>query len=309
VSHICALRLRVGQVSCRIFPTENRQWTTENLLGFRSSEGVQQTIALLLQIFDNGAEVNSLIGESAIFRDFGLVHHFESIALKQFEAPPAVECHHLRVDLFDAMVVQVAQVGFEKLTADLDRLCRREKVDVKVPNGSGSAGDFAPGLRNQPMNVLPGFRPVAEVAAANFCGVGEILKEAVELMPQGVTRPEEIAEESIALGDNERRVRLVLEIIVGEKIREQLSILEYRIDRVSQEASFAAERTDRIPIRCAIFTDLKVLKLEHSGFHAVFAILRLKRDCRCRRLHSEKRIARNIFDASSATAGQARIVS
>ena len=232
---------------------------------------------MLLQIFDDGAEVNSLIGESAILRDFGLIHHFESIALKQFETAPAVECHHLRVDLFDAMVVQMAQVGFKKLTTDLDRLGCREKVDVEVPNGSGSAGYFPPGLRNQPMNVLPGFRPVAKVAAPNFCGVGEILKEAVELMPQGVTRPEKIPLQSIAFGDNERRIRLVPQIIVGEKIREQLSIFEYRVDRVSQEASFATKRPDWLPIGRAILADLKVLELEHSGFHAGFAILRFKK--------------------------------
>ena len=145
------------------------------------------------------------------------------------------------------MIVQVAQVGFEKLTTELDRFCGREKVDVKMPNGSGSAGYFTPGFRKQPMNVLPRFRPVAEIAADNFCAVGEILKEAVELMPQGIARSEEISQQSIVVGDNERRIRLVLQIIVGEKIREQLSIFEYRIYRVSQKAGFAAKRADRVP--------------------------------------------------------------
>jgi hypothetical protein len=48
VSHICALRLELGRDLVRVSPPDNRQPTTENVLSFRLSEGVQQTIALLL---------------------------------------------------------------------------------------------------------------------------------------------------------------------------------------------------------------------------------------------------------------------
>ncbi len=61
-------------------------------------ERVQQPIALLLKVLYDGAEVNSLISEPPILRDFGLIHHFEPVALKQFETAPAVESHHLRMD-------------------------------------------------------------------------------------------------------------------------------------------------------------------------------------------------------------------
>ncbi len=98
----------------------------------------------MVQSFDDRAEVNGLIGISAILRDFGLIEHFESVALKQFETAPAVEGHHLGVDLFDAVVVEMTQVGFKELAKDLDRLHRRKKVDVEMSNGPGSCGDFTP---------------------------------------------------------------------------------------------------------------------------------------------------------------------
>jgi len=109
-------------------------------------ERVQQPIALLFKILYDGAEVNSLTSEPPILRDFGLIHHFESVALKQFKTAPAVECHHLRVDSFDAVIVQMAQVSFEKLATDLDRPRRRKKVDVEMPDCSGSCGHLTPGL-------------------------------------------------------------------------------------------------------------------------------------------------------------------
>ena len=84
------------------------------------SERVQQAVALLLKIFYDGAEVNGLVRESPILGDFGLIEHFESVAFKQFEAAPAVEGHHLGVDLFDTMVVQMTQVSFDQLPSDLN---------------------------------------------------------------------------------------------------------------------------------------------------------------------------------------------
>ena len=87
---------------------------------------VQQAITLLLEIFHNRTEINCLIGKSAILRDFGLIQHFKSVAFEQFETAPAVEGHHLRVDLFDAVVVEMTEVGFQKLTTDLDGLGRRK---------------------------------------------------------------------------------------------------------------------------------------------------------------------------------------
>ena len=70
-----------------------------------SPHGVQEEIALFLKFFDDGAEVHRLIGKLPIFGDFGLIEYFESIALEQFETASAIECNHLGVDLFDAMIV------------------------------------------------------------------------------------------------------------------------------------------------------------------------------------------------------------
>ena len=85
-----------------------------------------------------------MIGKSAILRDFGLIQHFESVALEQFETAPAVECHHLRVDLFDTVVIEMTEISFQKLTTDLDGLGCRKQVDVEMPNGPGRCGNFTP---------------------------------------------------------------------------------------------------------------------------------------------------------------------
>src|SRR5271166_545458 len=109
-----------------------------------SPDRVQQQIALFVKFFSDRAEVHRLIGKLAIFCDFGLVEHFESIALEQFETAPAVECNYLGLDLFDAMIVKIAEIGLEELTIDQDRLYFREKVGMKMPDRPRSSGHFAP---------------------------------------------------------------------------------------------------------------------------------------------------------------------
>ncbi|MBV9644509.1 MAG: hypothetical protein JO334_13135 [Verrucomicrobia bacterium] len=72
-------------------------------------QGVQKPTALLLffKVFYNGAQVNRLNGESAVLRNFGLIHHFESVSLEQFGTAPAVECHHLRVYALHAVIIEM----------------------------------------------------------------------------------------------------------------------------------------------------------------------------------------------------------
>jgi hypothetical protein len=60
----------------------------------------------------------------------------------------------------------------------------------------------------------------------------------------------------------------VPQIIVGQKIGEEFSIFKHWIDRVSEKASVTTKSPHRVPIGRAISPDLKVLLLEHSGFHA-----------------------------------------
>ena len=73
---------------------------------------------------------------------------------------------------------------------------------------------------------------------------------------------------AVAFGDHEGRIRFVPQIIVCEKVCEQLSVFEDRVDRVSQETGVAAERAHRVSIGRAIPPDLKAIDLEHLGFHA-----------------------------------------
>ncbi len=90
----------------------------------------------------------------------------------------------------------------------------------------------------------------------------------------------------------------MLQIIVSEKIREQASVLEYRVNCASQKTGFAAESPDRVPIGRAIFPDLKVPDLEHSGFHAGLVTLCFNKKLRTPKLDSWKAITRNIFSNS-----------
>ena len=76
--------------------------------GYLLPDWVQQAIALLLQIFYDGAKIDRLIRKSPILGNLGLIDHLEPIALKQFDAPSAVEGYHLGVDLPDTVVVQMA---------------------------------------------------------------------------------------------------------------------------------------------------------------------------------------------------------
>jgi hypothetical protein len=111
---------------------------------FALSDRVQQPISLLLEILDDGAEVNRLVREPPILRDFRLIHHFEPVPLKQLGTPSTVEGHHLGVDLFDAMIVEMAQVSLKELSGRLDGFCRRKKVDVKMPDRPRRTWYFTP---------------------------------------------------------------------------------------------------------------------------------------------------------------------
>lgn len=73
---------------------------------------------------------------------------------------------------------------------------------------------------------------------------------------------------AIVFDDHERRIWFVPQIIVREKVREQLTIFEYRVDRASQKTGVATESAHRVSIGRAIPPDLKVIDLEHLGFHA-----------------------------------------
>jgi hypothetical protein len=267
---------------------------------FRLPDRVQQAIALLLKIFHDRAEVNRLIRESAIFRDFGLIQHFESVALEQFEPASAIECYHLRMDLFDAMIVQVTKVGLQKLPSDLDRLSCWKEIDVKMSDGPRRRGNLAPGFRNQPLNVFSRFRFITEIAADDSSAVNKVLKEAVNLVPQRMARSEEISLQDGVFCQHERGIRFVLQIIIREEIREQRAIFKDRVYRVSQEAGFATECPYRVPIGRAIVADLKVFDLEHSRFHAGVAILGFKKTTSAADYTVEERRAQYLSFLSDA---------
>ena len=73
---------------------------------------------------------------------------------------------------------------------------------------------------------------------------------------------------AVVFGDHERRIWFVPQIIVREKVCEQLSIFEDRVDCASQETGVATERAYRVSIGRVIPPDLKAIDLEHLGFHA-----------------------------------------
>jgi len=127
----------------RGFPTFSRVLGAPGVSGVLS-DWVEQQAALFLKFLDDRAEVDGLIGKLAILGDFGLVQHLESVALEQFEPAPVFECHDLSVDLFDAVIIKITQIGFDQLTAHDDGLYFREDVKMKMPDGPRSSGYLAP---------------------------------------------------------------------------------------------------------------------------------------------------------------------
>jgi hypothetical protein len=150
--------IQIGVLRSRLEkqPTDSRQnriYFGDRTLELESpSDRVKEPIASFFEFLDDRTQIDGLICELAIFGDFGLVQNSEAVSLEKFEPASAVEGHHLRVNLFNSVVVEEAEVSFEKLSTNENRPYLRQQIDVEMSNCARRCGNFAPRLGNDPVD-------------------------------------------------------------------------------------------------------------------------------------------------------------
>jgi hypothetical protein len=146
----------------------------------------------------------------------------------------------------------------------MDRSCRWQEVDVKMPNVPRRRRDLSPSFRKHPMNVPAGCRVIPEVPAEDFPGAPDRLQGAKPVVPPNPVCTKQVSPQTSLFYHHKRRVRFVPQVIVRQKIGKQLAILEHRINRVPQKPCVAADRPNCITIGRLIPPHLKVFKLGHG---------------------------------------------
>src|ERR1700730_2971408 len=114
---------------------------------------------------------------------------------------------------------------------------------------------LAPTVHQSPADEPTRFRLVTVITCQRFKKERHVLPKRVELVLQRPARTEQIAADFTVHLENERRFRLVIGIIGGEKIGEQLSIFVNRINRFAEKSSLATELPDRLAIGTPITPD------------------------------------------------------
>src|SRR5947209_7533787 len=125
--------------------------------------------------------------------------------------------------------------------------------------------NFAPCLGDEPLNETARLGIVSSITAKHPRRLNQILYQTANLMLDRVPRPEEVSLYMAAGFHDERRIRFMPEIVIGQKIRKQLAVFKNRVDRLAQKSGVTAERPHRITVCMPIWSNLKIFCL--SGFH------------------------------------------
>src|SRR2546423_10544743 len=107
--------------------------------------------------------------------------------------------------------------------------------------------DLAPAVADHPANEAARAFVVAQVTPDRSEKEPDVLAKRIELVPERLARAQQITADFAVNLEDERRLRLLVGIIGGEKVREQFVVLIYRIDRVAEETRLAAEAPHRPP--------------------------------------------------------------
>src|SRR5437762_12061167 len=116
---------------------------------------------------------------------------------------------------------------------------------MKMRNGAGRGWDFAPAVADHPANELAGAVVVATVSPKRAKEQKHGVSEGIDLMPQRLTRAEEVTTNFPINFQDERRLRFLVGVIRREKIGEQFAVLKHRIDRGSQKSGCTTKFADR----------------------------------------------------------------
>src|SRR5437867_11727454 len=207
-----------------------------NRLRLRSPRPRRHTKRLgRFQILDNRAEVDGLWIKSLIFRDFGAVQNFETVALEHLFAAPAFKRHDLPVNTFFAATIEITQIRAHQRAGRRHFSSVGKEIDVKMGNPPRCGRHFPPTVHQGPSNKSPRGLVIPEIASERVEKERNVLPERIKLSEQRFARTEQITPDLAADLNHERRFRFPIRIVSREKIGEQLSIFVDWIDWRSEK--------------------------------------------------------------------------
>src|SRR5213082_159020 len=144
------------------------------------------------QILDHCAQINRLGIKCLVLLDLGAIQNLEAIALEHLFAAPAFERDDLSVNTFLTRAVKITQICAHERARRRNLARIREEINVKMRNAARCGWHFAPAVHERPTDEAPRALVVAKVAREGAKKEPNILIERVDLIPQGLARPEEI---------------------------------------------------------------------------------------------------------------------
>ncbi len=115
---------------------------------------------------------------------------------------------------------------------------------------------LAPAVAENPVNEPPAGGVVARVARTRMrAEQAEVLEEIVELVAQRQAAAQQVAAHLAADLHDEGRFRLLLQVIIRQKVREQFPVLEHRVDGLAEETGLAAKPAHGLAVSGTVIAD------------------------------------------------------
>jgi hypothetical protein len=130
---------------------------------------------------------------------------------------------------------------------------------MEMSNPSGGRRNFSPRVSDNPPKVTLRLGPISLVSHQNLGSEKNALNRTEQLMAQRIPATEKKSDHGIVDGYNKGCIRLTSKIIIGKEIREQISIFEYLVDRLTEKPGLAANLTYGSAIVPAVSADYERL--------------------------------------------------
>jgi hypothetical protein len=110
----------------------------------------------VVEVLDDGAEVDGFGVVGAVFGDLFFFHHPETEALEDFGAAAFLEGDDLAEDGGFTVGAEVLQKLEEQLARSDQTLDLGEQVEMEMRQAARRGGDFMPGIEDDPADKSPG---------------------------------------------------------------------------------------------------------------------------------------------------------
>jgi hypothetical protein len=200
-----------------------------------------------------------------VFGDLHFIEHLETVALEHLRSSAVLEDDHLPEDSLLAVLMQVLQIGVHDPPGLCDTAGVGEQIYMEVGSATGRLRNFLPSLCEDPLHELLRGCVVAGIAEHPANEERHVVVRIVQLLPQGKTGAEQVSTDFSVHEQDEGGLVFPIGVVRGEIIREDLAILEHRIDRISEKPCFATQLPYTGAVSRLKFANLELLVGNHGN--------------------------------------------